>query len=173
MAIKRGLNSERPPAVIFGLEYHQHRVLTLVEFLLSTKALVDKKSRKSILLSHVAAQEKTLFTSDEREQIVAWFRDASGSPAITKIISPILGDHRFTMFECSVCMILLPSYFFPPGKLAQDCDHNSSACVGCLSQSLDRDIKGKPCDQVACPECPAKLDLDTIKQFATAESLLR
>lgn len=148
--------------------------MTLIAFLSSTKASFYKRSRKTTLLSHVAAQERTLFASDQREQISGWFRRTTRSTAISKIIYPILGDTRFKRrFECSVCMARFPGYFFPQGKLAPDCDHDSSVCIGCLGQSLDREIGEKPWDQVACPECPARLDFDTVKLFATAASFLR
>jgi hypothetical protein len=161
------------PAVIFGLKHHEHRIMTLIEFLSSTKGLFHKRSRKATLLSHVAAQERTLFASDQREQISRWFRGTTGSTTIAEIIFPILGYRYFERSECSVCMTLFPGYFFPQEELAPDCDHSSSVCIGCLGQSLDREIEEKPWDQVACPECPARLDSDTVKLFATAASFLR
>jgi hypothetical protein len=37
------------PAVIFGLKHHEHRIVTLIAFLSSTKASFYKRSKKATL----------------------------------------------------------------------------------------------------------------------------
>jgi hypothetical protein len=151
------------PDRIFGLSYWQHRVHQTIQFLTYNKAKFNRKARKAQLLNHLAALEKTFFTPEEQEGISAWFRAGRRTAELEPLIGAKREDANFVKVECSVCMAVLPSYYFPREKLAANCDHEPSVCLMCFAQSLEQQIEEKAWDQVACPECPERLTFNVVE----------
>ena len=166
-------DTDQLPRTIFGLEHHQHRAYRVADILAHSKAKVNKKAKKVKLLSHLAAQERTLFSHEERERISAWFRTPIWNLQPKPLLDRILVDAPFKSIECSVCMTSFPRYYFPRQSLAPECDHEPSVCITCIAQSLEHQIEEMPWDQIACPECPEALAFDVVKQFSTEESFRR
>lgn len=165
------------PFRIFGLLQREHRVVRINQFLTYAKARYVKRSRKVILLTHLAALERT-FAPDKQDAISRWFSSGKDSSELDSIIGDkATQDNAVEVdgveVECSVCMVSFTSSQFPRKKLAPTCDHEPTACLACLAQSLERQIEDLPWDQVSCPECPERLSFDVVKGFSSKAAFER
>jgi len=179
------------PNTIFGLPALQLRLLRVKEFLTHYRISFHKLTPRIQLLRYLSAVEDE-FSDQERLIISPWFRGAGllsdlrptlqKAQALTKALNmerasqisvlpyivPLSSEQ-----ECRVCLITLPGDAFPQKRVTPRCRHDSFTCLECLTQSLDIQIQKMPWDHISCPECPATISYNRVKEFASPVSFKR
>jgi hypothetical protein len=180
---------------IFDLPYQHHRELRVRAFLTYFKAPFPETATPVQLLSELAVIEGQ-FSDTEKGAISPWLGGAGllsdfgptlrKAQALGKRVSitsdqsptPISrsdpSKHRVVPLveqqECSICLITLAGIAFPRRTITPKCRHGSFTCLKCLRQCLRVQINEVPSDHIACPECPAVLAFERVKEFASLEA---
>lgn len=180
------------PSTIFGLAPSQHRVSRVKELFAHYGILAIGQTTRTQLLRQLIAVEGQ-FTDRERQLIASWLQGGGllsdlkptlrKANALTKRILIDEDSYALTDMsseeqivplsaqqECSVCLVLLTGDAFPQRAITRSCRHGSFTCLDCLKQSLNIQIREKPLDHVTCPECPAVVSYQRVKDFASPEA---
>lgn len=179
------------PNTIFGLTSSQQRVLRIKELLSYYKVPFSKSATKVQLLRHLATLEDQ-FSDREQRYLSAWLRGGGllsdlkatlrKAQALTKnitvvmessllareLIVPLSGEQ-----ECSVCLTTFTGDAFPRKRISTSCKHGSFTCLACLKQSLEIQVQENPWDHITCPECPAMIAYQGVKEFASPQAFER
>ncbi|KAI0886639.1 uncharacterized protein GGS22DRAFT_178767 [Annulohypoxylon maeteangense] len=75
--------------------------------------------------------------------------------------------------ECSVCYETKPLTEFRRNPLTRDCSHASTLCLGCVSLSINSQIRDNVIEKISCPECREELGFAEIQKFADKELFSR
>lgn len=162
------------PKSIFGLKCSQHRAFKMTIVLKYYQKSCGAKAPKQRMLTFMAALEKEV-TSEESDIISEWLQGMRPAPLLEERLEERLNDCRgiddgSKKQECSVCLESFRSREFPKQKLSVACQHESTVCGGCVTQSLDTQIPDVSWDNVTCPECPEALGYDAIQKWASADA---
>lgn len=74
---------------------------------------------------------------------------------------------KFDGVECCVCFSSFPQHHFTTISLM--CDHEPAVCDDCISQSVNTQVLDVAWDKIKCPECPAPLRHQDVKEWASEE----
>jgi hypothetical protein len=180
------------PATIFGLPHAEHRHLRIKAFLAHYNVLFARAVSRVQLLRLLFAVEDQ-FSDRERRIICSWLQGAGllsdlrlslrkagvvdrrvALPTASLLVVVEPSDQRTVPLsasqECNVCLTTLDGSAFPRRRVSSSCRHSSFTCLKCLKQTLDIQIRENSSDRVACPECPAVLEYQRIKEFASPEA---
>lgn len=181
------------PAAIFGLPHAEHRHLRIKAFLSHYNVPFARTSTRVQLLRLLLAVEGQ-FSDRERGFIASWLQGAgllsdlrlttlpkAGVvnrrvilPTTLSLVVVELPEHGIVQLsasqECNVCLATLDGHAFPRRRVTSTCRHGSFTCLECLKQALDIQIRENLSDRVACPECPAILEYQRVKEFASPET---
>lgn len=75
--------------------------------------------------------------------------------------------------RCQICLESLPRSRFPDRKISKLCEHSSSPCSDCLTQSLTSQLSYKRWNEITCPICTASLACGDVEGLASPETVAR
>ena len=76
-------------------------------------------------------------------------------------------------YDCTTCDRNLASSQFPKYAITDNCKHRINTCKACLKEWISMSLQHNMFDQLACPECPEKMQNDEVKTHAVKEDYER
>lgn len=70
-------------------------------------------------------------------------------------------------FSCSVCMEIFSIDLFPLRSITDACNHETTACLTCLQQSIEVQFRDRFWKSIGCPVCNVPMEYKDIRDFGT------
>ncbi|KAH6667617.1 hypothetical protein B0J14DRAFT_489716 [Halenospora varia] len=190
------------PNLIFGRTCSQHRKQTISQVLNHFRVQSRRSETKVVLLGKLAALQERASEANSRV-IEAFFEPRNGEPYFEVFAMSYqlrhggedeeeveeddegeeenafpddmmeIDEQQPNTKECTICAEYVDNDQFRNLGCTPRCTHEMTFCNGCLTQTIDAQIESLPWDRIHCPECPALMTFQFVKEVASPEAFIR